>query len=188
MQISLFPVELNTGSFTPAKSSVQFSCSVMSDSLWPHGLQQARPPCPSPTPRVYSNSCPLSQWCHPTIFILCCPLLLLPSIFPTFGVFSNDSALCIRCPKYWSFSFNISPSKNIHGWFPSGWTGWFSLLSILISACASSSPAFLMMSSAQKLNKQGSTAIFFADHFVLILEVRFWKCLLTLIRSLILPY
>ena len=65
-------------------SSVDQSCPT----LWPHGLQHARPPCPSPTPRVYSNSCPLSQWCHPTISS-CLPLLLLPSIFPSIRVFSN---------------------------------------------------------------------------------------------------
>ena len=77
----------------------------MSDSLWAHGLQHARPPCPSPTPGACSNSCSSSQWCHPTI-ILCCPLLLLPSIFPNFRVFSNESVLCIKWPKCWSFSFS----------------------------------------------------------------------------------
>ena len=93
-------------------SSVQFSHSVVSDSLRPHGLQHIRPPCPSPTPRVYSNSCPLSWWCHPTIS---CPLHLLPSIFPSIRVFSNESALHIRWPKYWSFTFNISPSNEHSG-------------------------------------------------------------------------
>ena len=61
--------------------------------------------------------------------ILCCPLLLLPSIFPSIRVFSNESALRIRCPKYWSFSFSISPSNEHSGWFPLGWTGWISLQS-----------------------------------------------------------
>ena len=75
--------------------SVQFSCSVMSDSLWPHGLQHARPPCPLSTPGAYSNSCPLSRWCQPTISS-CSPLLLLPSIFPSIRVFSNESVLHIR--------------------------------------------------------------------------------------------
>ena len=87
----------------------------MSDSLQPHGLQHARPPCPSPTPGAYSNSCPSSRWCHPTISILCCPLLLLPSIFPRIRVFFNESVLCIRWPKYWSFSFSISPSNEYSG-------------------------------------------------------------------------
>ena len=91
--------------------SVQFSRSVLSDSLWPHGLQHARPPCPSPTPRVYSNSCPLSRWCP---LILCYPLLSF-SILPSIRVFSNESALHIRWPKYWSFSFSISPTDEHPG-------------------------------------------------------------------------
>ena len=94
--------------------SVQFSHSVVSDSLRPHGLQHARLPCPSPTPRTYSNSCLLSQWCHPTISS-CLPLLLLPSIFPNIRVFSNESVLHIRWLKYWSFSFSISPSNEYSG-------------------------------------------------------------------------
>ena len=91
--------------------SVQFNCSVVSDSLWSHGLQHARPSWPSSTPRIYSNSCPLSQWCHPTIHPLS-SLLLLPSILPSISIFSNESALCIRWPKYWSFIFSTSPSNE----------------------------------------------------------------------------
>ena len=94
--------------------SVQLSHSVVSDSLRSHGLQHARLPCPSPTPGTYSNSCPLRQWCHPTISS-CLPLLLLPSIFPSIRVFSNESVLHIRWPKYWSFSFSISPSNEYPG-------------------------------------------------------------------------
>ena len=86
----------------------------MFDSLRSHGLQHTRPPCPSPTPGVYSNSCPSSQWCHPTISS-CFPLLLLPSIFPSLRVFSNESLLHIRWPKYWSFSFSISSSNEYLG-------------------------------------------------------------------------
>ena len=79
-------------------------------SLWPHGPQHFGPSCPSPTPSVYLNSYPLSQWCHPTIsFSVGHPLLLQPSIFPSIRVFSNESVLFIRWPKYWSFSFNFSP-------------------------------------------------------------------------------
>ena len=100
--------------FYKAFSSVQFSHSVVSDSLWPHGLRHARPPCPSSIPRDYSNSCPLSWWIHPTISS-CRPLLLLPSIFPSIRVFSNESFLHIRWPKYWRFSFNISPSNEYSG-------------------------------------------------------------------------
>ena len=79
-----------------------------------HGLQHARLPCPSPNPRAYSNSCPLSRWCHPMISS-CHSLLLPPSIFPSIRVFSNESILHIRCPKYWSFSFSINPSNEYSG-------------------------------------------------------------------------
>ena len=86
----------------------------MSNSLLHHGLQHTRLPCPSPTPRAYSNSCPLSrnaiQLSHP-----CPPLLLLPSVCPSIRVFSNEPVLRIRWPKYWSFSFSISPSKDYSG-------------------------------------------------------------------------
>ena len=95
-------------------SSVQFSCSVVSKSLQPHELQHARPPCPSPTPGVYSNSCPSSCWCHSSQLILCRPLLL-PPIPPNIRVFSNESTLCMKWPKYWSFSFSISPSYEHPG-------------------------------------------------------------------------
>ena len=85
----------------------------MSNSLRPHELQHARPPCPSPNPGAYSNSCPLSRWCHPTI--LCRSLLLPPSIFPNIRVLSSESVLLITWPKYWSFSLNICPSSEYPG-------------------------------------------------------------------------
>ena len=83
---------------------------VMFDSSQPHGLQHARLPCPASTPGAYSNSCPSSQWCHPTISS---NLLLLSSIFPSIRVFSGESVLCIRWPKYWSF--RIHPSNEYTG-------------------------------------------------------------------------
>ena len=95
-------------------SSVQFSRSVMSDSLRPHELQHARPPCPSPTPRVYPNTS-IKSVMPSSHFILCCPLLLLLPIPPSIRVFSNESTLRMRWPKYWSFSFSIIPSKEIPG-------------------------------------------------------------------------
>ena len=94
--------------------SVQFSHSVVSNSLRPHGLQHARPPFPSPTPGIYSNLSTESVM-PSSHLILCHPLLLLPSIFLRIRVFSNESALCIRWPKYWSFSFSISPSNEYSG-------------------------------------------------------------------------
>ena len=92
--------------------SVQFSHSVMSNSLRPHGLQHNRPPCPSSTPGDYSNSC--SSVMPSSHLILYCPLLL-PSIFHSIRVFSDESALHIRWLKYWSFSSNISPSNEHPG-------------------------------------------------------------------------
>ena len=91
---------------------VQFSYSVLSDSLQPHGLQHARPPCPLPTPRVYSNSSPLSQQCHPTISSSVISFSSCFSIFPSISVFSTESVLHIRWPKYWSFTFSISLSNE----------------------------------------------------------------------------
>ena len=95
-------------------SSVQFSHSVVSDSLWPHVLQHARPPCPSPTLGVHSDSS-IESVMPSSHLILCRPLLFLPPIPPSIRVFSNESTLCMRWPKYWSFSFSISPSKEIPG-------------------------------------------------------------------------
>ena len=87
---------------------------VMSDSLQSHESQQAKPPCPSQTPGVYWNTCPSSWWCHPAISSWH-PLLLLPPIPPSIRIFSNESALRMRWPKYWSFSFSISPSNEHPG-------------------------------------------------------------------------
>ena len=94
-------------------SSVQFSCSVMSDSLRPHGPQHARLPCPSLTPGVHPNSCPLSQRCHPTNSSSAVPFSSCLQSFPASGSF--QIVLHIRWPKYWSFVFNISPSNEQPG-------------------------------------------------------------------------
>ena len=94
---------------------VQFSHSVMSDSLRPHGLPHARPFCPSPTPGVYSNSCPLGRWCHPTISSSVIPFSSHLQYFLSIRVFSNESVLHIRWPKYWSFSLSISPPNECSG-------------------------------------------------------------------------
>ena len=95
-------------------SSVQFSHSVVSDPLWPHESQHARPPCPSPTPRVHSDSCPSRQWCHPAISSSVVPFSSCPQSLPA-SVFSNESTLRMRWPKYWSLSFSIIPSKDYPG-------------------------------------------------------------------------
>jgi len=94
--------------------SDQISCSVVSNSLWPHGSQYARPPCPSPTPGVHSDSCPSSQWCHPAISSSSSssPLAPNPSQHQSLFQWVNSSH---EWPKYWSFSFSIIPSKEIPG-------------------------------------------------------------------------
>ena len=103
-----------------------FSCSVVS-ALWPHGLQHARLPCPSPFPRACSDSCPLSQWCHPTISSSVIPFSSCLQSFPASGSFPVMLALRIRWPKYWSFS--ISPS-NEHLGLISFRIDWFDLLAV----------------------------------------------------------
>ena len=95
-------------SLLPHFASVQFSLSVVSDSLQPHELH-ARPLCPSLALRAYPNSSPLSQWCHPTISSSVIPFLSCPQSFPASGSFQMSQLFAIRWPKYWSFSFNISP-------------------------------------------------------------------------------
>ena len=86
----------------------------MSDSLQPHESQHSRPPCPSPNPGVHSDSCP-SSLMPSSHLILCCPLILLPPIPPSIRVFSNESTLHMRWPKYWSSSLSISPSNEHPG-------------------------------------------------------------------------
>ena len=107
----------------------QFSHSVVSDSLQPHKLQHARPPCPSPTPGVHSNSCPLSRWCHPAISSSVVPFFSCPQSLPASRVFSNVSTLRMRWPKYWSFSFSIIPSKE-HPGLISFRMDWLDLLAV----------------------------------------------------------
>ena len=110
-------------------SSVQFSHSVVSNSLWPHGLQHARPPCPSPTPRVYSNSHPLSQWCHPTISSCVVPFSSHLQSFSASGSFQVSQFFASGGQGTGvSASASVLP-MNIQDWFPLGWTGWNSLLS-----------------------------------------------------------
>ena len=96
-------------------SSVQFSCSVVSDSLQPHGLQHARSPCPSSTPRAYSNSCPLSRWCHPTISSSVIPFSSCLQSFPASGSFQMSQFFISGGQSIKSFSFSISPSNEYSG-------------------------------------------------------------------------
>ena len=113
----------------PVSVQFQFSCSVMSDSLRPHGLQHSRLPCPSPTPGAYSNSCPLSWWWHSTTSSSVFPFSSCLQSFPASGSFplsqfftSGGQSIGV------SASVSVLP-KNIQDWFPLGWTGWISLQS-----------------------------------------------------------
>ena len=109
--------------------SVQFSRSIMSDSLWPHESQHTRPPCPSQTPGVYSNSCPSSRWCHQVISSSVVPFSSCPQSLPASGSFP------VSQPFAWGGqSIGVSASAsvlpvNTQDWFPLGWTGWISLQS-----------------------------------------------------------
>ena len=104
------------------------NCLVVSSSLQTHGLQHARLSCPL-SPRVCSNWCPLSQWCHPTISSSVIPLFLLPSILPSIRVFSDELTLRIRWPKQFSFSFSVSPPNEYSGLI-SFRIDWFDLLAV----------------------------------------------------------
>ena len=110
-------------------SLVQFSCSVVSDSLWPHESQHARLPWPTPTPRVHPNSCLLSQWCHPTISSSVVPFSSCPQSFPASGSFLMSQLFASGGRTIGvSASTSVLP-MNIQDWSTLGWTGWISLLS-----------------------------------------------------------
>ena len=107
----------------------QFNCSEMSDSLWPHGLQPARLPCPSPTPKAYSNLCPLRRWCHPTISSSFIPFSSHLQSFPASGSFPMSQFFTSGGQSIGvSASASVLP-MNIQDWFPLGWTGLISLQS-----------------------------------------------------------
>ena len=98
----------------------------MANSYWPHGLQHARPSCPSPTPRVHSNSCPLSWWCHSTISSSVIPFSFCPQSFPASGSFQMSQFFTSDGQSIGVIA-SVLP-MNIQDWFPLGWTGWISLL------------------------------------------------------------
>ena len=107
----------------------QFSCSVMSDSLWTHEPQHARPPCPSPTPGVYPNSCPLSQWCHLTISSSVVPFSSCLQSFPTSGSFQMSQLFTSGGQNPGVSALTLVLPMNTQDWFPLGWTGWIFLQS-----------------------------------------------------------
>ena len=110
-------------------SSVQFSCSVVPESLWPHELQHARPPCPLPSPRVYPNSCPLSQWCYPTISSSVISFSSCPQSFPTSGSFQMSQLLASGGQNTGVSALTSVLPMNTQDWFSLGWPRWISLQS-----------------------------------------------------------
>ena len=126
--------------------SVKFSCSVVSYSLRPHGLQHTRLPCPSPTPRAYSNSCPLNRWCHPTISSSVAPFSSCLQSFPASGYFPKSQFFTSgRQSIGVSTSTSVLP-VNTQDWFTLGWTGWISC-SPRDSQESSSTPQFKTINS-----------------------------------------
>ena len=109
-------------------SSVQFSCSVVSNSLRPHELQHARPPCPSPTPGVHSNPCPSSQWCHAIILSSVVPFSSCPQSFPASGSFPVSQLFSLGGQSIGVTDSTSVLPMNTQDWSPLGWTGWISLL------------------------------------------------------------
>ena len=107
-------------------SSVQFSHSVVSDSLRLHGLQHARPPCPSPTPGLYPNSCPLSQWCHSAISSTVVPFSSCPQSFPASGSFQTSQLFVSGGQSIGVSALALVLSMNTQDWSPLRWTGWIS--------------------------------------------------------------
>ena len=110
-------------------NAVQFSHLVVSNSLWPHGLQHARLPCPSPTPGACSDSCPLSLWCHPTISSTVVPFSSCPQSFPASGSFPMSQLLASGSQSIRASASTSVPPMNIQDWSPLGLTGLISLQS-----------------------------------------------------------
>ena len=123
------------------------SCSIMSDSLWPHEPQHTRPPCPSPIPRVHPNPCPLSQWCHPTISSSVLPFSSCPQSFPATGSFQMSQLFASGGQSVGvSASTSVLPMKT-QDWSSLGWTGWISLQSKGLSKESSPTSQFKSISS-----------------------------------------
>ena len=132
-KIYLGPQSQNSGHLHDHSQTCQsvreFSHSVVSDSLWPHGPQHPRPPCPSPTPGVYANSCPSSRWCHPTISSFVVPFSSCLQSFPASGSFQISQLFTSGGQNIGvSASTSVLP-MNTQYWYPLGWTGWISLQS-----------------------------------------------------------
>ena len=147
----------------------------MSDSLWTHGLQRTRPPCPSPIPGIYPNSCPFIWWCHPTISSSVVPFSSCPQSFPASGSFPRSQFFTSGWPKYWSFSFSISPSNEYSGMI-SFRMDWLDLLALqgtvnsLLQHHSSKAPifwcsAFFIIQLSHPYVTTGKTILWLDGHF-----------------------
>ena len=160
--------------FNIGLSSVQLSRSVVSDCLWPHEPQHARPPCPSPTPRVHPNPCPLSWWCHPTISSSVVPFSSCPQSLPASGSFQMGQLFSSG-----GQSIGVSASAsflpmNTQDWSPLGWTGWTSLQSKGLSRVFSNTTVQKHRFSSAQLSSQSNSHI----HTWLLEKYRASQCLL----------
>ena len=145
--------------------SVQFSCSVVSSSLWPHELQHARPPCPSPTPGVHPNPCPLSWWWHPTVSSSVIPFSSCPQSFPASGSFQMSQLSASGGQSIGvSASTSVLP-MNTQDWSPLGWTGWFFLKSKGLSKESSPTPQFKSINSSVLSFLHSPTLTSIHDHW-----------------------
>ena len=147
-------------------SSAQFSSSVVSDSLWPHELQHARPPCPSPSAGVYSNSCPLSRWCHPAISSSVIPFSSCPQSLP-----ASESFPMTQLFTWGGQSIGVSASAtvlpmNIQDWYPLEWTGWISCLVVSKKHSVVLQPGFVPRVRGRSNGKcQEKTSVQFSSWF-----------------------
>ena len=152
---SLCPAKANFIHF----SSVHFSCSVMSDSWRPHELQHTRPPCPSPTPGVYPNSCPSSRWCHLAISSSVIPFSFCPQFLPASGSFPMSQLFAWGGQSTGvSASVSVLP-MNTQDWSPLGWTGWISLQSKGLSRVFSNTTVQKHQFFGAKLSSQSNSHI-----------------------------
>ena len=140
-------------------SSVQFSCSVMSDSLWPHELQHTRAPYPLPTPGVYPNSCPSSWWCHPAIWSSVVPFSSCPQSLPASGSFPMSQLFTWGGQSTGGSALASFLPKNTQGWSPSEWTGWISLQSKGLSRVFSNTTVQMHQFFSTQLSSQSNSHI-----------------------------
>ena len=144
--------------------SVKFSRSVVSNSLWPHESQHTRPPCPSPTPGVYSNSCPSSQWCHPAISSSVVPFSSCPQSLPASGSFPMSQLFAWGGQSIEVSALASGLPMNTQDWSPLGWTGWTSLQSKGLSRVFST-PQFKNINSLALSILQSPTLTSIHDHW-----------------------